>query len=637
MQPIEAAKGCPLKSQLLDSLMVYLNNKRRLQPIIGLGRIIECVKKGTQDTETLYLCEVCVCRLSRADIRTHIMGSLHRYNYIKVLHPDLVPEWKENCDLSKLAWPLMEIAKTLEEKEGPGEVQLIELEDCVFQTLAAFSESEAIALISIIRTRQVWTQPVSCFKEPPVQPEQTQPHRTVLFNPDQQRWCDTSTQMFPEAFVPSESSFLDNHTGTFVPPESSCVTNHTETYVPSESSFLDNYTGMHPLIGLSRVIECRDEDGHTYCFLCHCCRIRTNKNNIIDHLTSPSHLVNYLGETCPEQMEVLTADNSDDYQLLQSAAERVEQEEGIERLKVVKAPESLCVKLTSRSYHWCVKMLYAEWPQTDILKTNLSVKGFSVNTEMPETGARVMTVCRERPMRKMKKKRDTVFRVSVPLTQGPLLLKRMSFSEDTIPLEAGEYASQSGSDPIQIPSGPKEDELDLDTTLRSEKNLTVKIFQEGTSDLSDNDQGGNFTEKDEKNSDSDNGNGQHPPQDISSEMLNTEWLDQVPQAQDEWMLPPGCHTQDGAPDFTSYGQMYWYKPTSQATVDTNVPIENTQWETVSDPALSYSEYYSYYDYYNYFNYPYQQQAHNQYIAQSSSGLQTAVQSGMDCLAGQMLT
>lgn len=82
-----------------------------------------------------------------------------------------MPEWKEGCDLSKLAWPLMEVAKTLEEKEGPGDVkvhyfvqvcfcfllsvldtntqisllfqiQLIELEDSVFQTLAAFSESD---------------------------------------------------------------------------------------------------------------------------------------------------------------------------------------------------------------------------------------------------------------------------------------------------------------------------------------------------------------------------------------------------------------------------------------------------------------------------------------------------------------
>lgn len=46
--------------------------------------------------------------------------------------------------------------------------------------------------------------------------------------------------------------------------------------------------------GLIRVVEFRSEDGCSCCFLCHCCRIRSTKNDLIDHLTSSSHLVNYL-------------------------------------------------------------------------------------------------------------------------------------------------------------------------------------------------------------------------------------------------------------------------------------------------------------------------------------------------------
>lgn len=102
------------QSLLSNSLRVYLNNKNRLQPIIGqeqlcvfvndttvfqtnvctldlcvlhvcvflgLGCVTECVTLG-RDSEAVYLCEVCVCRLSKADVRSHIMGSLHRYNYI---------------------------------------------------------------------------------------------------------------------------------------------------------------------------------------------------------------------------------------------------------------------------------------------------------------------------------------------------------------------------------------------------------------------------------------------------------------------------------------------------------------------------------------------------------------------------
>ena len=46
----------------------------------GLDSVTECVKAGSQ--EALYLCEVCLSRMKRTDVRNHIMGSLHRYSYI---------------------------------------------------------------------------------------------------------------------------------------------------------------------------------------------------------------------------------------------------------------------------------------------------------------------------------------------------------------------------------------------------------------------------------------------------------------------------------------------------------------------------------------------------------------------------
>lgn len=42
----------------------------------------------------------------------------------KAQHPHLVSKWRDNTDLSKLAWPLMEEAKKLEREEGPGDVQV---------------------------------------------------------------------------------------------------------------------------------------------------------------------------------------------------------------------------------------------------------------------------------------------------------------------------------------------------------------------------------------------------------------------------------------------------------------------------------------------------------------------------------
>ncbi|KAK0139665.1 hypothetical protein N1851_023438 [Merluccius polli] len=66
-----------------------------------------------------------------------------------------------------------------------------------------------------------------------------------------------------------------------------------EPCVKSESSdtILDGYA----VIGLHCVVECRrKEDGRSSCFLCHCCRVKSDPGDIIDHLTSSTHISNYL-------------------------------------------------------------------------------------------------------------------------------------------------------------------------------------------------------------------------------------------------------------------------------------------------------------------------------------------------------
>ncbi|KAK0139666.1 hypothetical protein N1851_023439 [Merluccius polli] len=126
MQPDQPDKGAgaPNESLLFQSLKVYLDNKTRQQPIIGLDSVTECVKAGSCNQETLYLCVVCQCRIKRADVRNHIMGTLHRYRYIKARHPDLARGWGQAVDIPKLARPLMELASELEKRDGPGIVQV---------------------------------------------------------------------------------------------------------------------------------------------------------------------------------------------------------------------------------------------------------------------------------------------------------------------------------------------------------------------------------------------------------------------------------------------------------------------------------------------------------------------------------
>ncbi|XP_034016743.1 uncharacterized protein si:ch211-199g17.2 isoform X2 [Thalassophryne amazonica] len=446
------------KSELFHSLKVYLNNKNRLQPIIGLGSITECVKMGTSNRDALYLCEVCVCRLSKADVRNHIMGSLHRFNYIKAWHPNFVEEWKENPDLSNLAWPLMEMAKLLEKREGPGDVQVLEFDEALYWKLVSQSESDAVALINSVRHWEVQSENTTSTEMVSAELESctVQPER-IVFPPHNHQGQPKKPTVQPlkaaEIFLGSTTQ-TNKHLSliqTTVAPSLktkpllkeatvSLMGSSQLAWEPSVlsekcSSLLDGYTGTKPLIGLHCVVECRSEDGHTHCFLCHCCRVRSNKKDMIDHLTSSSHFYNYLVEVCPDQVEVLTADMDDCSQLLESLAKKVEEREGRGELTVVNLPKSCRMRMSGKSYHWCVKMLSNgnRWTNKNFRKRKRATKGpvtnkTSYHAAVPSKWSKMI-----RNKKKPQNATRTVFNVSLPMTKGSLLLERTSFSLD-IPL-----------------------------------------------------------------------------------------------------------------------------------------------------------------------------------------------------------
>ncbi|XP_063755040.1 uncharacterized protein LOC134874781 isoform X2 [Eleginops maclovinus] len=640
MEPVKALKGVSTKSQLLDSLKVYLNNKSRLQPIIGLGSIIECVKVGTNNREIVLLCEVCVCRLNKADMRNHIMGSLHRYNYIKAWHPHLMSEWKEKSDLSKLAWPLMEIAKILEGKEGSGNIQWLEIEDAVYQRIATHSENDAVTLITILREQQGETE--SHSESESMQPEQDslQSQRIVLLSKNHQ----TQPSEVPEGYqtVHAIKSIRRIENTSPVPS------------LPSEnrSSSLSGYTGTEPLIGLSRVIECRGENGRTYCFLCHCCRIRANENDIIDHLTGTSHLINYLMETHGEQVEVILADINDDYQLLVPLAMKVEKEEGRGELKVVKTPESLSNQLTGKSYHWCVKMLGNGRKHPDIKKQRTANKGPNVNNladqGMPEKCAVVLSQCPKSrsAKRKMRGVTNPVFKVSLPLTKGSLLLERSPFMVDSLPGSSA-FPPSSDSDLPESPEIYSEDPgVTYDTGsfainpaehsaqyqqdpysggdagqfMEPERNVTVTLYQKMDGHYNDNE----YFNQSEDTSEyqkvyvGNNYNTQQGSQVRSNKRCYKEWQNEDQQTQNYWPTPAVSHTQDWPSHNSAYRQEtgfteQWYNPTSQNAIAPRI-------ERCNEMSFDATQHY------------YQQQPQTQYMAQNDPSLQTG-SVGQHCWSG----
>lgn len=256
MQQDRAHIGASGKSQLRHSLNVYLNNKNRLQPIIGMASVAECVKAGSPNRETLYLCEVCECRLSRPDVRNHIMGSRHRYNYIKAHHPHFVPEWKKGVDLSQLAWPLMEMARILERREGPGDAQVLQLQPAVFQQMASCSDANAIILLSdVIRaqvTRMHSTQTQT--KSPQLEVGVLQSERIVYFpqtHPGGKSKKPTIQDLKSKVETDRPLPLSQGLEGVALVLPSEKILESVESKVQSENSdsFLRGYTGIKPLIG----------------------------------------------------------------------------------------------------------------------------------------------------------------------------------------------------------------------------------------------------------------------------------------------------------------------------------------------------------------------------------------------------
>uniref|UniRef100_A0A1A7XWJ9 Uncharacterized protein n=1 Tax=Iconisemion striatum TaxID=60296 RepID=A0A1A7XWJ9_9TELE len=398
------------KSQLFNFLKSYLNNKNRLQPIIGLCSIVECVNVGSDNRETLYFCEVCVCRVTKADIQNHIQGSRHRFSYIKTCHPHLARKWEKDADLSKLAWPLMELATVLERREGPGNVQLFEVPEAAYLKMATESENHAVMLMNVLRDGGAES---GSFSEILSLHYPIESQRVVLL-----------TQNQPEDTKPHMVSAQN---------EGPCHTENTQTS-PENSSFVENFSGATPPIGLNRVIGFKSENGRLHCFLCHCCRVKCNTNDIIDHLTSSSHLFNYLMETHPNLVEGMSENSEANFHLLPPLANKVEQLEGRGQMEIINVPESFCKQLSGKSYHWCLRM------QSSV-RVNLDVpvkrEGVAEPVE-PKKNAKAVaqqvkeTLRKKRKKKKKKRKTNTMFNISLPIHKGAVLLERTSFDEENL-------------------------------------------------------------------------------------------------------------------------------------------------------------------------------------------------------------
>ncbi|XP_054909813.1 uncharacterized protein LOC129375042 isoform X2 [Poeciliopsis prolifica] len=437
-------------------------------------------------------------------MRNHIMGSHHRFNYIKACHPHLVSQWLGSPDLSKMAWPLMELAEVLEKKEGPGNVQLFEVQDQLYQMMVTQSENHAVTLMKTLKQEQA---ELESFSETKPLHYPVASRRVVLPANNQWEHPVISDRVDMKLVQVSQQTEEKTPLQNISVPQLEKVQMSAEDSVVSESGngFLEDFPGAKPVIGLVRVVDFRSEDGFSCCFLCHCCRIRSTENDLLDHLTSSSHLVNYLMENYPDQIQALGEVSEDDFQL-QSLAAKVEEEEGRGEMKIVNVPESICSQLTGKSYHWCLKMLSRGGDHSNLQQKRKAVIGLNkITARHAPKKSFVAMPKRTKRMKLMKKmkKTNTMFNVSLPIGKGELLLERRSF--DTDHLFESSASPSSKSDPATSPSELLEtrspidnpvDIIDIQLGLQtsqleqqlyqedadsgdymSEKHITVTVFQ----------------------------------------------------------------------------------------------------------------------------------------------------------------
>lgn len=101
-------------------------------------------------------------------------------------------------------------------------------------------------------------------------------------------------------------------------------------------------------------------------------------------------------------------------------------------------------------------MLQSGWKGADIKKKEMDAKGLSMNQTSAEGMSEKCTLMKSKRKKRVKAKRETVFNVSLPITKGLLLMKRMSFSSKSLPPSATsppfnlDLTSSPGSEIVEL-------------------------------------------------------------------------------------------------------------------------------------------------------------------------------------------
>lgn len=208
--------------------------------------------------------------------------------------------------------------------------------------------------------------------------------------------------------------------------------------------------------------------------------------------------------------------------------------------------------------------------QTDYVKRKQTVKeGPSVDMETAERDDTVQSEYQKRSKMKQKKQKSTVFQVSLPLTEGPLLLERTSFSTDALSVSPP-YSPPSDLDFTPSPESASESSA----PFAPEENLCLNQESSDHSDYASSNQFGHVNGRAEDNQHGDDTYSiQQTYQERSNETFNQELRNEAPPTQNVWPQPPGCYAEDWASYYASSGWGKWNQSNSQTK---SVPLSAYQ-------------------------------------------------------------
>ncbi|XP_028846671.1 uncharacterized protein LOC114796570 isoform X5 [Denticeps clupeoides] len=399
-----------LQGHLYSTMQQILANQNRVQPIIGLSAMTECY---CSVYPPMYVCEVCSLLLTKAEIKNHITGSQHRFCYIKSRH---AYDWQADADLTLLVWPLKEVARVLESREGTGKVQVLELDEETYRNMTS-DPASAVTLLQATRRQQ---KKVKVADAPPtsVIPDHASSEGSPgdgLLVPDRRSSSESDDTMSSSVHLPGPSAAGPDPATLSVKAELPGTFSQLEERL--QEPFV-KYDGPKPLIGLQAVVQCVGDVGAPppCCYLCQSCSKRVTDDHIIDHLTSAFHQYHYIKSQHSHLLRKMKVGMNGISVALRALSVVLEREKGRGQMQVKRTSTSLLCEVLQRPFQWGDGIC----PKLSVTLAPCAIGGHEAAAKHGPAVSEAANAGKPTPSQPM-------FKVTLPLREGPVLVQRAEF------------------------------------------------------------------------------------------------------------------------------------------------------------------------------------------------------------------